>query len=143
MTVTQVVFNFPLTEKLPQVAQKASLAVANEMMKDTSPYVPFLNGKLDQSAHVVERDNGAAIVYGGAGIRYARYLYYGMLMVDPVTGSSWARRGTKKVLTPKPLKFNKSSHPKATSKWFEASKLANMEKWLRVAGKAVVKYATE
>lgn len=144
MNITASVdFNFRFGERLRAAAPKAALDVANEIMKDTSPYVPFLTGALDRSAHVQQRGNGAVIIYGGGGIRYARYLYHGMLMVDPVTGSPWARRGVKKVLTAKPLKFNKSGHPKATSKWFEASKLQNMDKWTEYARKAMVKYAEE
>lgn len=141
MNITASVdFNFHFGENLRAAAPKAALAVANEIMKDTSPYVPALTGTLDRSAHVQQRGNGAVIIYS---TRYARYLYHGMLMVDPVTGSSWARAGVKKVLTSKPLKFNKSMHPKATSHWFEASREQNMEKWRETARKAMIKYAAE
>lgn len=142
MNITADIFiNIPLAQKMKSALPPATLELANEMMKDTSPYVPFLNGKLDQSAHVMQRGTGAAIIYGGAGVRYARYLYHGMLMVDPNTGSSWAKSKVTKVLTAKPLRFNKSAHPKATSKWFAASKLHNFEKWKDYAGKALMKYA--
>lgn len=36
---------------------------------------------------------------------YARYLYYGILMVDSETGSSWARKGSTKILTDTPLHY--------------------------------------
>lgn len=36
---------------------------------------------------------------------YARYLYYGVLMVDSVTGSPWARKGSTKILTDTPLHY--------------------------------------
>lgn len=144
MNITaSVEFNFHFGEKLREAAPKAALAVANEIMKDTSPYVPALTLSLDRSSHVQQRDRRAVIIYGGGGIRYARYLYHGMLMVDPVTRSSWARAKTRKVLTSKPLKFNKSVHPKATSHWFEASKQQNMEKWKIFAKEAIEKYAAE
>lgn len=78
--------------------------------------------------------DGAEVIYPGP---YARYLYYGKLMVDPATGSSYAKKGTIKVLTDKNLVFNKAMHAQAQSHWFEASKAENSEKWIRVADKAV------
>lgn len=58
-------------------------------------------------------------------------------MVDPETGSSWAKKGARKTLTDKNLVFTKDFHPMAQSHWFEVSKAANMEKWDRFAGKAM------
>lgn len=42
---------------------------------------------------------------------YARYMYYGKLMVDPETGSSYAKKGHKKVLTDKDLVYHKKGGP--------------------------------
>lgn len=58
-------------------------------------------------------------------------------MVDPKTGSSYAPKGGTKVVTDKDLVFSKVMHDKAQSHWFEASKAENLEKWVRVADKAV------
>lgn len=118
---------------LRDASNKAQHAVAIQAQKDTSPYVPALTGSLDQRTRVDENQ----IIYPGP---YARYLYYGKLMVDPATGSSYAPKGTTKVLTDKNLVFNKAMHSQAQDHWFEASKAENMDKWLRVAGKAVKRY---
>lgn len=118
---------------LRNASNKAQHAVAIQAQKDTSPYVPALTGSLDQRTRVDENQ----IIYPGP---YARYLYYGKLMVDPATGSSYAPKGTTKVLTDKNLVFNKAMHSQAQDHWFEASKAENMGKWLRVAGKAVKRY---
>ena len=118
---------------LRNASDKAQTAVAIQAQKDTSPYVPALTGSLDQRTRVEENQ----IIYPGP---YARYLYYGKLMVDPATGSSYAPKGTTKVLTDKNLVFNKAMHSQAQDHWFEASKAENMSKWLRVAGKAVKRY---
>ena len=118
---------------LRNASYKAQHAVAIQAQKDTSPYVPALTGSLDQRTRVEENQ----IIYPGP---YARYLYYGKLMVDPTTGSSYAPKGATKVLTDKNLVFNKSMHSQAQDHWFEASKAENMDKWLRVAGKAVKRY---
>ena len=118
---------------LRNASDKAQTAVAIQAQKDTSPYVPALTGSLDQRTRVEENQ----IIYPGP---YARYLYYGKLMVDPTTGSSYAPKGATKVLTDKNLVFNKAMHSQAQDHWFEASKAENMGKWLRVAGKAVKRY---
>ena len=109
---------------------KAEHTVALQVRKDTSPYVPMLTGSLDKRTRV----EGAEVIYPGP---YARYLYFGKLMVDPATGSSYAPKGTTKVLTDKNLVFNTASHAQAQAHWFEASKAENLEKWVRVADKAV------
>lgn len=119
-----------LREKDSSASDKAAHIVAMQVRKDTSPYVPALTGSLAKRTRV----DGGEIIYPGP---YARYLYFGKLMVDPATGSSYAQKGSTKVLTDKNLVFNKAMHGQAQSYWFEASKAENLEKWVRVADKAV------
>lgn len=109
---------------------KAEHIVAQQVAKDTSPFVPARTGSLDQRTFV----DGDSVIYPGP---YARFLYYGKLMVDPNTGSSWAPEGGHKVATDKNLVFSTAVHAQAQSHWFEASKAQNKDKWLRVADKAV------
>ena len=122
-----------IKDKLANGCTKAEHKVATEILSDTDPYVPFLNGVLSESARVVNN----YVIYGGQFAPYAHYLYHGKLRVDPETGSSYAPYGATKVLTDKDLVFNKETHGQATSHWFEASKAENLEKWVRVADKAV------
>ena len=119
-----------IKDKLTEGCTKAEHTVALQVRKDTAPYVPMLTGSLDKRTRV----EGAEVIYPGP---YARYLYFGKLMVDPATGSSYAPKGTTKVLTDKNLVFNTASHAQAQAHWFEASKAENLEKWVRVADKAV------
>lgn len=119
-----------IAKKLAVASTKAEHVVAVQAAKDISPYVPMLTGSLNVRTQV----EGGNIIYPGP---YARYLYYGKLMVDPNTGSSYAPKGGTKVLTDKNLVFNQASHPQAQDHWFEASKAENLGKWLRVADKAV------
>ena len=119
-----------LQGKIAEACSKAEHIVAIQVQKDTSPYVPFLNGSLDQRTQVV----GDSVIYPGP---YARFLYYGKVMVDPDTGSTYAPKGGTKVLTDKNLVFKTEHHGQAQSHWFEASKAENLEKWIRVADKAV------
>lgn len=122
-----------IPERLKAASEKAEHTVAIQVQKDTSPYVPFLTGSLDQRTRV----DGSEVIYPGP---YARYLYHGKVMVDPETGSTYAPKGGTKVVTDKNLVFNKAMHSQAQAYWFEASKAENMDKWLRVAGKAVKRY---
>lgn len=119
-----------IKDKLAEGCTKAEHTVALQVRKDTSPYVPALTGDLDRRTRV----DGSKVIYPGP---KSRYLYYGKLMVDPETGSSYAPKGGTKVLTDKDLVFSKEVHGQAQSHWFEASKAENLEKWVRVSDKAV------
>jgi hypothetical protein len=112
---------------------RAEHAVAVQMEKDTRPFVPALTGSLMNRTRV----DGNTVIYPGP---YARFLYYGKVMVDPDTGSPYAQKGAVKVLTDRNLVFNRSVNPQAQAHWFEASKAQNLEKWLRVYKKARKKY---
>lgn len=124
-----------IKETLAQACGKAEHVLAVKVEKDTVPFVPALTGSLAERTRVV----GNAIIYPGP---YARFLYNGKVMVDPNTGSTYAPKGGTKVLTDRNLVFTKTMHPQAQSHWFEASKAQNLDKWLRVAEKAVKKYGT-
>ena len=115
--------------KLKARVDRANEILANEAMKDTDKFVPKLTGTLSGGTRVSD----GQIVYPGP---YARYLYHGKLMVDSKTGSSYARKGSTKTLTGKPLNVAKSN-PMAQPEWFEVSKGLNLEKWKRVFAKAV------
>lgn len=115
--------------KITSRLDMANEILANEAMKDTDKFVPKLTGTLSGGTRVVD----GQIIYPGP---YARYLYHGKLMVDQETGSSYARKGSTKTLTGKPLNVAKSN-PMAQTEWFEVSKGLNLEKWKRVFAKAV------
>lgn len=109
---------------------KAEHVLSQQVAKDTSPFVPALTGSLD----IRTRVDGSNVIYPGP---YARFLYNGKVMVDPNTGSTYAPKGGIKVVTDRNLVFNQTVHPQAQDHWFEASKAQNLEKWERVAEKAV------
>lgn len=116
-------------EAVSKVCDRAEHVLAVQVAKDTAPFVPMLTGSLRTRTRVT----GNTVVYPGP---YARYLYYGKLYVNPLTGSSYARKGGTKVpaVPEKNLIFHRTG---TCSHWFEASKAQNMEKWVRVAEKAV------
>lgn len=128
-----------VARKLAAASTKAEHVVAVQAEKDTSPFVPFLTGSLDTRTRV----EGNVIIYPAP---YARYLYYGKVMVYEGPPTKMVRPDGKEVLThfgqrkvpiDKDLKINRAGHRLAQSHWFEASKAVNLEKWLGVAGRAV------
>lgn len=122
-----------IEDKLAESCTRAESIVGQQVIKDTAPFVPALTGSLT----IRTRLDGNKIIYPGP---YARFLYYGKVMVDPQTGSTFAPKGGTKVLTDRDLVFSKAMHPQAQSHWFEASKAQNLDKWIRVAEKAVEKF---
>lgn len=122
-----------IKDKLAESCTRAESIVGQQVIKDTEPFVPALTGSLT----IRTRLDGNKIIYPGP---YARFLYYGKVMVDPQTGSTFAPKGGTKVLTNRDLVFSKAMHPQAQSHWFEASKAQNLDKWIRIAEKAVGKF---
>lgn len=122
-----------MAAKIHATCSQAEHALAVQMRKDTSPFVPFLTGTLDKTTKV----EGNAVIYSAP---YVRFLYYGKVMVYAPTGSTYAPMGESKVVTDRDLVFTKDFHPQAQAFWCEASKAQNMDKWQRVAQKAVEKH---
>ncbi len=117
--------------RMAAASKRASHSLAEQMARDTTQYVPKLTGSLRSRTYV----DGDTIIYPGP---YARFLYYGKLMVDPETKSAWAPKGATKEVTGKDLQYSDGPpHGKAQAHWFEASKAQNLPKWKRVAEKAV------
>lgn len=120
---------------IAKACTRAEHVLAEQMEKDTQPFVPMLTGSLTQRTRVVDN----TVIYPGPD---ARFLYYGKVMVDPNTGSTYAPKGGTKVVTDRDLVFNQIMHPQAQAHWGEASKAQNLGKWARVAERAVKKYGT-
>lgn len=122
----------------------ANVILATQVMKDTRPFVPALTMSLNNRTHIeFDADGGASIIYPGP---YARYLYYGKVMVDSITGKGAMyipdvgfrfHKGATLVPTDRDLVFTTEVHPQAQSHWFEASKALNLDKWKNVVEKAV------
>lgn len=118
-------------------AAKMEKALAWQILKDTMDFVPALTGSLSARSYV----RGSNIVYPGP---YARYLWYGVAMVNSATGKGpmyipdvgyrWPKGAVLKP-TARPLKFNTSMHKDAQARWMDASKARNMEKWKRMAAR--------
>ena len=110
---------------------KAQSNLVYQIISDTQDYVPFDQGILSNSAHPENDDT--EIVYNTP---YARFLYMGKLMLDS-RRSSWARKGTRKHVVNKDLKYSKEGHSKAGSKWYERSKQDNLNNWIETVKRSL------
>jgi hypothetical protein len=111
---------------------KVQKFIDQECIRLMAPYTPFRAGMLERSATLGTKIGSGEINQIAP---YARYQYYGKLMVSSITGSAWARYGEKKVLTDKDLVHDKSRHPQAGPYWFERMKADHKEEILEGARK--------
>jgi hypothetical protein len=106
----------------------------NELMRLSDPYVPFRSGPLKNSAHMTQ--DGDGIIYNTP---YARYHWYGKLMVDPITkkgafydprsGRYWSRPNTPKELTDRDLQY--TGGPLRGPRWVERCWIDNKDSILK------------
>jgi hypothetical protein len=134
-------FNARLEMKeLPQLMRERGLQnsgrvqqfIDQEVIRLMAPYTPMLTGALEKSATLGTKIGSGEIQQNAP---YARYQYYGKLMVSSLTGSAYATHGESKVLTDKDLQYNKSKHPQAGPFWFERMKTDHKEDILEGARK--------
>jgi hypothetical protein len=92
----------------------------------------MLNGVLVKSVTIGTKIGSGEI---NQNTPYARYQYYGKLMISSLTGSSYATHGEKKVLTDRDLLHNASRHPQSGPYWFERMKADHKDKILEGAQK--------
>lgn len=143
LTVKVDMRDWGLSTKLASAADRAEHILAIQAAKDTEPYVPFLTGSLKNRTQV----KGNKIIYPGP---YARYLYYGKVMVNAETGKGPAHfidkngnevvrfpKGSKLRATDRNLVFTTTFHPNAQAFWFEASKAENLDRWKQIAARAL------
>ncbi len=112
-------FNFAkLQGRLAGSVMLAQAWLDNEVLKDSAPFVPRLTGELEQSGPRGTKVGSGEVVYNSP---YARYQYYGKVMIGPAP----------KQLTDRDLVYSRQSHPKAGAFWFERSKAINKKKWVK------------
>lgn len=92
--------------------------IDSEVIRHCAPYAPHESGQMQKSATLGTVIGSGEIVYNSP---YAKFLYYGKVMVSPSTGSPWAKKGERKNLTQRPLKFNGA--PKRGAYWWERMKV--------------------
>jgi len=99
-------------------------------------YMPHLTGMLEDLSYMHSEplfDKGELKYSAVAeGTDYAHYLWQGILYVDPVTGSAWARAGVTKVPTGKELNYSQmDGHPNAGARWVERAAADLYSTWVQ------------
>lgn len=126
-------------DRLARYMSASQRALDNQILTDMVDYIPMETGNLTRQTLAINRENVGSGELVLDTTDYARYLYHGKLMVDPETGSAWARPQTIKVLTDQDLEYSKAAHGKAGSHWFERAKEERKRTWLKVARQAAGK----
>ena len=103
--------------------------IDSEVLRLSDPYLPLRDGDLKRAGLDGTTVGSGEVEWKGP---YARYLYYGKLMLSP-SGSCWAKHGEKKHLTDKDLNFHGA--PKRGSFWFERMKTVHQKNIVKGAAK--------
>ena len=111
---------------------KVQKFIDQEVIRLMAPYTPFRMGMLEKGATLGTKIGSGEINQIAP---YARFQYYGKVMVSAITGSPWASRGEKKILTDKDLQYDTSRHPLAGKMWFERMKADKKDEILEGARK--------
>lgn len=112
--------------------EDAQYALDSMIMTSMVPYMPhqtgtFINVTRAMSVSIA----GSGNVYAAAP-PFGRFLYEGKVMVDEETGSPWARKGARKVVTDRDLTY---SNPKAVPHWFDTAKERHSKSWVKAVKK--------
>ena len=100
--------------------EQAQWYLGKKVLEDCKDFMPLRDGSLRQRSVVLRE--GREVLFPGP---YARFLYMGKVMVDPDTGSPWARKDAIKVVTDRDLTYSAGG-----PKWFDAAKAAHGEAWV-------------
>ena len=108
--------------------------LGDRVLEDCRALMPLATGSLQQRSRV--ESDGKLVVFPGP---YSRYLYYGMKMVDSVSGKGPMKiptaagetilrfhKGAKLVATNIPLRYSRAE---AVPEWFEVAKQKNLQYW--------------
>lgn len=111
--------------------EDAQFVLDSVVMKDMTTYMPHVTGTQINKAKAMSASLAGSGTVVAAAPPEGRFLYEGKVMVDPLTGSPWARPGAKKVVTDRNLDYYKGNHPNVTDHWFDTAKKNHGESWVR------------
>lgn len=121
-------------QRIADNTKKAQFALDTQVMRDMNPLMPRQTGAFIQLTQARSAANaGQGIVYAGVG-PMGHYLHTGKVMVDPETGSPWARKGVTKIYTDRDLKL---WYPGAQTHWFDVAKEQHLKEWLELVDQTI------
>ena len=120
--------------------QRAQYELDSMVMTSMIIFMPMQTGTFIQVTRAMSAALAGSGVIVAAAPPMGRFLYEGEIMVDPETGSPFARAAAKKILAKEysqwegkstKLDFNRAANPDAQSHWFDAAKERDLEEWLK------------
>lgn len=120
--------------------QEAQHLLDGMVMDSMIEFMPMISGDFINRTRVKSTSMQGTGFVCAAAEPYGRFLYFGKNMVDPATGSTWARHDAEKVLVSQysgktnakeNLEYTKQAHPQAQAEWFDAAKRQYGSTWLR------------
>jgi hypothetical protein len=120
--------------KLNGKLAEAQRYIDSEVLRLSDPYLPFQTGMLRSKGILGTVVGSGMVTYDGP---YARNMYYGKVMVDPVTGAAgfltadgWrSRKGVRKVVSERKYQYHGALMRGAF--WFERMKADKKDQILR------------
>lgn len=103
---------------------------ATEWWKLISVYTPMRVGSLRNNVTIKPKE----IKYNSP---HGHYIYEGKAMIDPVTGSAYARKDAKKVYSGKMLDLKHNKNPLSSRKWDKAAEPVQKPKLIRSMQKLI------
>lgn len=131
MPVTVNINTAQTAVKIRAAADKAIGIVSGQILTDCNEYCPRDQDGLTDSSLIHSDTQHGDLVWSTPG---ARYLYHGLLMIDPVTKSAYAREGQTKVLAAPEvdLEYDKTRNAKAGAHWCERAYADKHEDWQEI-----------
>ncbi len=127
----------PTTARLKKAHRNLKVNIMNAMMG----FMPIRNGDLigkTETANTLLLDDERMYAAAGTdanGVPYGKFQYEGKVMIGEETGSPFARKNEKKVVTDRSLDQQHGGHPYAVPHWFEVA-------WKKY-GKRLIGYAQD
>lgn len=123
--------------EISKKANRAQYLLDSQIMDDMVPFMPMRDGVFIATTRAMSQAIAGSGEVVAAAPPFGRFLYEGNVMVDPLTRSPWARKGAKKVVTDRPLKYSKTAHPQAQAHWFDVAKRKNMKSWANLVDRTL------
>ena len=121
--------------RIRAASEKAVAELSKQVLADCNEFCPEDHGILINSSEIHSNFKKGLLVWSTP---YARYLYYGILMIDPVTRSPYAHKGARKILTNMELQYHGGKSP--CKLWCEKAREMYNEDWRLIYQNAFKKY---
>lgn len=111
--------------------EKAQFDLDNLVMTSMVPYMPMRDGVFINVTRAMSESLAGTGTVVAAAPPFGRFLYEGNVMVGEQSRSAWAKKGERKEVIDKKLKYSTGQHSKVTDHWFDKAKKEHLDEWLK------------